>query len=838
MAIRKMESSFGPGSEWQFRGEPRGARKALSLVLLALCLFRAAKAEQASSISVLVRDENKIILRGVRVRLLYDGKPSSSCETDFSGRCDLQAVPSTVYTLEAQKAGFYVLTAPNISTSKETSLELTLVHQQEVNETVHVTESQNVINPSQTSSTEALTGNQIVEIPYPTTREIKNLLPFIPGVVTDNVGELHVAGSQSYQTLDVLDGFNMTDPVSGFFTLHVSPEAVRSIDVESSRYSVLYGRASGGVLGLYTGMGDDHFRFLATNFLPSYQFKKGFSFDKFVPRASFSGPLKHGQIWFFDAPDAEYATNINRNLPDGADRAPFLRFGNLAKVQANLSKSDILTGSFLLNWQEQRHAYLSLQTPLSATATLDQNSYFPSLKEQHMFANGALFEIGTGWLVNVGHEKPLVTGLPYGIHPEGISGTYFRTSNFDDRRVQTFTNLYLPPFKAWGRHELGMGLDGNNTKYEQYYNRHPINIFREDGTLKEQVLFPFTGTFTEGNYETGAFLQDRWSPIDRLLIESGVRFDFDGIVRQNLISPRVAASYLVGHDTKLSLGVGVFYDATNLSFISRPLEGPRVENFYGPDGSTIVQTTQVRFVSDPRTLQAPRFLNWSASFEQKLRHQIFLRAEYIRKRGEHEFVYVNPTPQNSLASNVDLVLSNNREDHYDAIQTSLRQTFKDNYFWMVAFTHSSARSNAVVGFSVDSIYDPIFLSQNAGPLPWDTPNRLLAYGFLPGIKSFDFAYTVEWRTGFPFNVVNQQQQIVGAPDSRRFLAYFNFSPYVEKRFELFKVHWAVRGGFDNVTSHRNAQLVNNNIDSPDFLTFSQFDRRTFVGRIRFLGKSK
>src|SRR5262249_51525746 len=195
MAIRKMERRFGPGSELHFRGQPRRAGKAVSLLLLLLlCGLYAATAEQTSSISVLIRDENKVILKGVRVRLLYDGKPSSSCETDFAGRCDLQAVPSAMYTVEALKPGFYVLTVPNVSTSKETSLELTLVHQQEVNETVHVTESQNVIDPSQTSSTETLSGNQIVEIPYPTTREIKNLLPFIPGVVADNTGNLHVAG--------------------------------------------------------------------------------------------------------------------------------------------------------------------------------------------------------------------------------------------------------------------------------------------------------------------------------------------------------------------------------------------------------------------------------------------------------------------------------------------------------------------------------------------------------------------------------------------------------------------------------------------------------------------
>ena len=53
---------------------------------------------------------------------------------------------------------------------------------------------------------------------------------------------------------------------------------------------------------------DDHFRFDATNFIPSWQNKKGkgFSFDKWVPRATVSGPIKPGKTWFFDSADAEY----------------------------------------------------------------------------------------------------------------------------------------------------------------------------------------------------------------------------------------------------------------------------------------------------------------------------------------------------------------------------------------------------------------------------------------------------------------------------------------------------------------------------------------------------
>ena len=184
-----------------------------------------------------------------------------------------------------------------------------------------------------------------------------------------------------------------------------------------------------------------------------------------------------------------------------------------------------------------------------------------------------------------------------------------------------------------------------------------------------------------------------------------------------------------------------------------------------------------------------------------------------------------------------LQLRNARQDHYDAVQTSVRQNFKGNYFWFASFTRSSARSNQVLGFTLDSIFDPLFLGTNRGPLPWDAPYRVISYAWTPTkFKTLDFSYAFEWRSGYPFTVVNQQQEVVGPPDSHRFPTYLNLATYLEKRFDLFKVHWSVRGGFDNVTNHKNAQVVDNNVDSSNFLTFSQFDRRTFIARIRFLGR--
>ncbi len=107
---------------------------------------------------------------------------------------------------------------------------------------------------------------------------------------------------------------------------------------------------------------------------------------------------------------------------------------------------------------------------------------------------------------------------------------------------------------------------------------------------------------------------------------------------------------------------------------------------------------------------------------------------------------------------------------------------------------------------------------------------------MPLVKKFDFAYSLDCRSGFPFSVVNEQQQLVGALNSHRFPAYFTLNTHVERRFTLFSYYLALRAGFNNVTNRENPSLVNNNVDSPQFLTFGGTQHRAFTGRIRFLGR--
>ena len=125
----------------------------------------------------------------------------------------------------------------------------------------------------------------------------------------------------------------------------------------------------------------------------------------------------------------------------------------------------------------------------------------------------------------------------------------------------------------------------------------------------------------------------------------------------------------------------------------------------------------------------------------------------------------------------------------------------------------------------------------AGPLPWDIPNRLISWGWFPTpFKRFDFVYSLDYHTGFPWTTVNQNQQIVGAAYSNRFPSYFAFNPGLEFRFTFRGYALALRGVAENVTDRKNPAFVNNNINATNYATYGGFDGRAFTARIRFLGR--
>ncbi len=792
--------------------------------------------QQNQSLLVTVVDENSVPVSFAQLTLAQaEGQAASKGETDYAGRYKFSDLSPSVYRLRVEKEGFYALNLNEVRVGETEGVEATLNHQQEFVEVMDVASSPPAIDPAKTTSSQNLHTREIVDLPYAVPRDIRYALPLLPGVLQDVHGQVHVDGSSTRQILDQLDGFNITNPVTGSFDVRVGVDAVRSLDVQTSRYSAEYGKASGGILSLTSGMGDDRYRFSGTDFLPTFQSRKGIHVKTWTPHGAFSGPLRKGKAWFLLAPDGEYDLNIVDELPPGADQNSVWRVGNLAKAQVNLTPANILTSSLLVNEFRDQHAGISRFDPLETTRNLNEAAYLLTVRDQSLRSNGMLMEYGIGVSRFRTDEHPL-GNQPYIILPEGTSGNFFETAEGRAGRLQGVANFVLPPLQEWGRHEFKVGADLDRVTYDQSFERGPILILREDRSLSRRTTFPGSPSFRKNNSEVSGYAQDHWSLSDRLLVDSGLRFEWDQIVRHARVSPRLAASYLATRsgNTKIVSGIGLYYDASSLELITRPLDGQRIDLFYDKAGQTLIRPpVETSFQADARSLKEPRFLTWSVGLEQKLPTSIYLRIEFVQKRGRDGWTYVNSCAAPLGCLSELFALRNDRRDRVDSVEVTMRRIFKQGHVFLVSYTRSAARSNAILNFNITN---PLFSPQEGGPLPWDTPNRFISWGLLPLWRRFDLAYTLDWRDGFPFSLVNQDQQLVGPPSSRRFPTYFSLNMALEKRIHALGFQWDMRLGLGDITNRHNPSGVNNNVDSPQFLTFGGLQGRTLTGQIRLLGR--
>ncbi|WP_109484756.1 TonB-dependent receptor [Occallatibacter savannae] len=812
----------------------------LRLLAIAICLaafFPAAQPQQpgrATSISVV--DEVGAPVAAAQITIRPPGSQPLSAVTDFAGKGSYILPSDAPYQLQVTKPGFYQQLVDQ-QNPEVRDIRIILNHEQVVSTNVSVSTSVPGINPEQVSDNRTMNVPEITNVPYPTSRDIRNLLPFYPGIVQDGTGQVHVVGSEAWATLYLLDGFDIRSPVSGNLALRVSADAIRSIDQQSTRYPVEFGRNTGGVIALYTGMGDNQFRFNTTNFVPSLQQKNGIRFDKFVPRFTFSGPLVRDRAWFFDALDLEYDNIYIPELPSNADTNHVLRGSNLLKLQANVTPSSIVSAGLLTNAYHSLYDGLSSLNPRQSTTKRNTIAWMPYLRDQWSFKSGALFDAGIAFLSIRDGFVPHPDG-PFRITPEIYLGSYFQALTGRSQRVQGNAALYLPPQHWQGQHNIKLGIDIDRVVYSEHQFLAPINYLREDGTLLRQSTFPSTTPSVLHNVETGIYLQDHWTLPSKLIIAPGLRFDWDQLVRRPVLSPRIAATWspaALSSNTKLSAGIGLYYDHTQLEYLTRPFTGARIDQTFAPGGLTPdgpPLTTQ--FLADSHSLRQPRALNWSVGLEQKLPTAIYLRAEFLRKRIKDQFAYVNETAPGAYR------LTSTRQDHDNLFEVDARRTFAHGYTLFGAYTHSTAHTNAAIDYA-PTISD--FGPQQSGPLPWDVPNRILSWGWLPFDvpwfrKSWDFVYTADWHTGVPYTAINANQQVVGVAGQRRFPNFTSISPGLEWRFHFRGSYFGLRGVLENATSSRNPSVVNRVIDSPQFGAFSEFDGRTFTARIRLINSGK
>ena len=405
-------------------------RRAFSALLLCslICVSRqVALAEEplqgasatTGQLQVTVTDQNGQPLAMVIVIAQQNDKTVAQERTTRSGNALLRLAPGT-YKILVEKQGFYTTAVAklDIAAGQQAPVEVKLQPVREYKEEIEVTAQASPIDPKETSSAQAITASDISNIPYPTTRDYRGVLAYIPGVVADSGKQIHIAGASTQEIQDYLDGFEISQPAGGALSIRMNPDSLQKIDVRSSRYSSQFGKGSGGLVDLQVQDGDNRFRFNATDFFPTFQNVKGFQLNNWTPRGYFSGPLVKDKLWFDISHEGETDYNVIKELPEGADTNRLWRTADLGRLRMNLTPGNVLTASAVLNLQDSQNSGISAFDPVSVSLHNHNYLYLLGLKDQITIAQDTLLEFGGAFHRNKASSLPQ-GDLPYVLGPDG-----------------------------------------------------------------------------------------------------------------------------------------------------------------------------------------------------------------------------------------------------------------------------------------------------------------------------------------------------------------------------------------------------------------------------------
>jgi hypothetical protein len=779
-----------------------------------------------------VNDEDGKPVDGVEIQLASTSGPPFVAYSDATGHFEINALPAGQAVVSLSKPGFFQVEKRPLEISPGANeVIFTINHETEVHQQVQVSATGPQIQPDTTTRDVQLLQHDILNVPVASTHDLTHSLAIMPGVVTDASATLHYAGARVSETEVLLDGFEIGDPTNGQLTTRVNVDAVQSAVVESGDTNAAYAHAGAGVLSLSTITGDDRWRFGTTDFIPAPIVQQGLHLGSWYPRFTLSGPIEKKKAWFSEALSLWRVFGVVSGISSGPDFSTAWYGDSLTRIQVNLTPGNVLSANFLYNQSYQSDVGLAALTPYSATTRVPARRWFTSVRDQIWFSR-TLVQFGLAGDSGLADSDPQGTGA-YVISPSSNMGNYFQALEQRGRRLQVLGDLTTTDHHFLGRHTISVGGNVAAIDHSQSAVRSAIDFTRADGTLSEVATFSGQSAFRLTNTQAGGYVQDLWQIAKPFELALGIRGDWDRLIQHGIVGPRVAANiFPLGEGrAKLTLSWGLYTATLDLNTLGRGFDQERTDVFYDATGTVPLPNPIVTSFFAPRTgLEQSWFSKTSVEWQQQVGHNTSFGTSFLLRREGDGLAYQNLTDPTMALS---LLAENNRHDRYVAGEFWIQHRFGENAEISVDYTRSRATTNEAVDYTLSSLE---FAPQSPGPLPWDVPNRIVSDGWTPlPFWHLMLSYFAEYHTGLPFNVIDQQQQLIGTPDGSRYPSYFNLNLGLEKRFHFRHKEYAFRVSVVNVTDHLNPNQVVNNMDAPNFLAFSGGQGRAFTARLRFVG---
>jgi TonB-dependent receptor-like protein len=598
-------------------------------------------------------------------------------------------------------------------------------------------------------------------------------------------GGASIKGGRPAQASTQVGSGMLIDPSTGFVRFTFPADSIDSVQVLPNPYEVEYGRFSSGLVVIRTRQAAlDTWRTRVGDLDPSLHTQRYQPFHVtglagVSPWVQTGGPLISNRLFLEQGVQYNFSSVDVPSRPED-ERKVTHALTSFTRVDANLSTNHSLAGTLGFSPGKRTNETMGTFTPPEAAADLSNRTGNSSLIQRSVWSSALLSE------ATVQLQQFTTNVTPHGVapmllYPETTFGDFFNVQRRETTTVQWIQSVSATR-KAWGfEHALKGGIDVFHTDFAGSSVSRPVLIRRSDGAPTRRIDFIGPTNQSVQSTDVAAFVQDRVQLVPRWLVEFGGRLDRDGIVQRVNATPRVGTVVLLNEmgTTLLRGGFGLFYE--RIPSVAGAFEQfeRRVDTRYAADGVTPLGPPVIfvpRLVLGPAP---PRGRTWDVTFEHRFNKVWSLTASYLDRQGANELVVQPLTTAGGGEMRLD---SSGRSAYRDAEITARFKTPPADF--TLTYVRSIARAdlNSFTNF-YDVVMRPVIGANAYAPADTDVPHRLFGRGRYQPTDRWLLTGVADWRTGFPYSVVDGYLDYVGLRNvGYRFPNRFVADLGIERRF--------------------------------------------------------
>lgn len=612
----------------------RSLRALPIVVLLAFSAF----AQTTGNLLGTVTDSTGSPLPGVTVEVLSPALMGTRADvTDAHGNYHIALLPPGTYSVAFDLVGF----APEkrdgvrIFLAKDTTIDARL-RPATVSEELTVTAEAPVLDTTSTSLSTNLDSRAIDTLP--TGRNYSSIVQVAPGTSTDanplnpTQNTITVYGSSGAENSFYVDGVNTTNMEYGFQGKELNFEFIQEVDVKTGGYEAEYGRSTGGIITVITKSGGntlsgDVFGYYDSDSLQADAdsvVSTGGTLAGFTRKdygVDVGGYILKDKLWFFGAYD-KVNHSLDSTLPSGPragqiETSESDRDLGSAKLTYNLAANQSLVFTFLQDPRVDTGALNDINHTLNG----DESTYLGKQdfggRDYALRYDGT---IGGAWILSgqvAQHQEKNSVG-PSTSAGEGVEFIDKRNGDYQtggigliqdkdfDRKHYGASALHL-----FGNHEVKGGLEYEHDKAtvaKEMSGGQQVFIHENGDDASKPIYRHFYWTTPDATINnaplsrlnaspehkvTTAYLQDRWTVNDRLVLSFGVRWDKQEIIDASGVTqidldkdyaPRLGFVFdpAGDHKQKIFGSFGRYYEEIPMDLVIRSYSyerQPRIINF-------------------------------------------------------------------------------------------------------------------------------------------------------------------------------------------------------------------------------------------------------------------